>query len=340
MSLDLMTNQDTLNKTFSGIPPFSDRLAKTGLLPLRSTGISTLQVNLGKVCNQSCRHCHVGAGPERKESMGLENISLCLEVLRTTEIPTLDITGGAPELNPGFPWLVDEAVKLGRRVIVRTNLTVLDLPDYSYLAEFYATREVELFSSLPCYLEQNIDQQRGAGVFQPSIRVLKRLNALGYGRENGPLRLNLVFNPGGAFLPPPQHSLEEDFRRELLGRYGLIFSNLYTITNVPIGRFLDTLINEGQLDKYLEQLANAFNTSAAARVMCRDMISVGWDGRLYDCDFNQMLGLTCEQGVPGHIRDFDLAALQSRPIVLGNHCYACTAGAGSSCCGIVADEPF
>ena len=198
MSLDLMTNQDPLNKTFAGIPPFSDRLAKTGLLPLRSTGISTLQVNLGKVCNQSCRHCHVEAGPERKESMGLENISLCLEVLRTTEIPTLDITGGAPELNPGLPWLVDEAVKLGRRVIVRTNLTVLDLPDYSYLAEFYATREVELFSSLPCYLEQNIDQQRGAGVFQPSIRVLKRLNALGYGRENGPLRLNLVFNPGGA----------------------------------------------------------------------------------------------------------------------------------------------
>jgi len=335
MKLSCDADQTHYLRAAAAVPPFYQRLQAAGLFPLKSTGLSTLQVNVGRVCNMSCKHCHMDAGPERTESMSRETMSLCLAVLRDADIATLDITGGAPELNPYLPWLIEEAVKLERQVMVRTNLTVLDLDDYAHLAEFYASRQVELIASLPYYREKNTDRQRGAGVFNTSIRVLKRLNRLGYGLEQGQMRLNLVYNPSGAFLPPAQYALEADFRRELRRRYGITFSQLFTITNVPAGRFLGFLLDSGNLAKYLERLSDAFNLAAVARVMCRSQISAGWDGRLYDCDFNQALGLTCAPGVPGHIRDFDLASLQRRPITLGNHCYACTAGFGSSCGGAV-----
>lgn len=337
--MELSCNADQVHylRAAATVPPFSQRLREAGLFPLKSTGLSTLQVNVGKICNMSCKHCHMDAGPDRTESMSRETVSLCLGVLHDTNITTLDITGGAPELNPYLPWFIEEAVKLGRQVIVRTNLTVLDLDKFSHFAELYASHQVELIASLPYYREKNTDRQRGDGVFSASIRVLKWLNKLGYGREQGRLRLNLVYNPGGAFLPPAQHALEADFRREMMRRHGIVFDHLFTIANVPAGRFLGFLLDSGNLEKYLERLSDAFNPSAAGRVMCRNQISAGWDGRLYDCDFNQALGLTCAPEVPGHIQEFDLASLQKRPIMLGNHCYACAAGFGSSCGGAVVE---
>lgn len=315
----------------TSVPPFIDKMKEAALYPLQSREISVLQVNVGKVCNLTCKHCHVEAGPARTESMSKEIMAHCLEVLAQTPIGTLDITGGAPELNPHLPWFIESAVRMGKKVMVRTNLTVLELPEYRHLMEFYAQQEVEIVASLPYYLEKNTDRQRGEGVFNSSIKVLQRLNSLGYGQEG--LRLTLVYNPGGAFLPPDQQAVETDFKRELRRRYGIVFNNLFTITNVPVGRFLKFLKETGNLAGYYERLAKAFNPAAAANVMCRNLISVGWDGRLYDCDFNQMLGLTCKQGLPSHIKDFDFARLQKREIILENHCYACTAGAGSSCGG-------
>lgn len=325
-----------LLRTAPGVKPFGHKLLEAGLAPLTSNGISVMQVNMGKVCNLSCKHCHVEAGPERSESMSRETVLNCLAVLSGTGIPTLDITGGAPELNPNLTWFIEEAVKLGRKVMVRTNLTVLEREECARLAELYARHKVEVVASLPYYLGRNTDRQRGDGVFDASVRMLKRLNQLGYGREQSGLRLNLVYNPGGAFLPPAQHTIEAEFRREMLSRYGIVFNSLFTITNVPMGRFLGFLMQSGNLADYLVRLAGAFNPVAAARVMCRSQISVGWDGRLYDCDFNQMLGLTCAPEVPGCLDEFDLTALSSRRIILENHCYACTAGAGSSCGGAVA----
>lgn len=335
MESSCSTNQMYDLRAAATVPPFYQKLQAAGLFPLMSTGLSTLQVNVGRTCNMSCKHCHMDAGPDRTESMSRETISQCLGVLRGTNISTLDITGGAPELNPYLPWFIEEAVKLGRQVIVRTNLTVLDADNYACFAEFYAAHQVELIASLPYYREKNTDRQRGEGVFSASVRVLKRLNKLGYGLEQDKLRLNLVYNPGGAFLPPVQHALEADFRRELMRRHGVAFNRLFTITNVPAGRFLGFLQNSGNLEKYLERLSDAFNPAAAAGVMCRNQISAGWDGRLYDCDFNQALGLPCAPEVPGHIQDFDWASLKKRPIMLGDHCYACTAGFGSSCGGAV-----
>ncbi|MDF9407647.1 MAG: Antilisterial bacteriocin subtilosin biosynthesis protein AlbA [Pelotomaculum sp. PtaB.Bin013] len=318
-----------------GVTPIVHKFMEAGLFPLRSNGISVMQVNMGKVCNLSCKHCHVEAGPERTESMSRKTVSSCLSVLAGTGIPTLDITGGAPELNPNLGWLIEEAVKLGRKVMVRTNLTVLELEEYAQLAELYARNKVEVVASLPYYLGKNTDRQRGDGVFEASIRVLRRMNELGYGREQSGLRINLVYNPGGAFLPPAQHSIETEFRREMTRRYGIVFNKLFTLTNVPIGRFLNFLMQSGNLEDYLVRLAGAFNPAAAELVMCRSQISVGWDGRLYDCDFNQALGLTCTPDVPGYIHNFDLTCLRNRPIMLDNHCYACTAGLGSSCGGAV-----
>lgn len=315
---------------------FQKKMAETGLYPLVSSSLAVLQVNIGKDCNLFCKHCHVKAGPGRSESMSQETISQCLSALANSDISTLDITGGAPELNPHLSWLIDEAVKLGCRVMVRTNLTTLDLDKYFHLAEFYASRKVELVASLPYYRQRETDRQRGEGVFDVSLRVLKRLNTLGYGRDQSGLCLNLVYNPGGAFLPPAQHAIEADYRRELLRRHKTVFSRLYTITNVPIGRFLDFLLHSGNLERYMERLAGAFNPAAASKVMCRNQVSVGWDGRLYDCDFNQMLGLACSPEVPQHISKFDAADLQERRLVMEDHCYACTAGAGSSCGGATA----
>lgn len=315
------------------LKPFDNSIAESNLYPLTSTGINTLQVNVGKLCNQACRHCHVDAGPARTEMMSRETMEICLDILRTSGIPTVDITGGAPEMNPEFRWFVQECVGLGCHVMVRSNLTILTEPGYEGLAGFFAENHVEIISSLPYYMEQNTDAQRGKGVFQKSIEALKALNSLGYGIEGSGLTLDLVFNPGGAFLPPSQKALEADYKREMHRRHGILFNNLFTITNLPVGRFLSYLRSSDNFDRYMERLVSSYNPCAAANVMCRNILSVGWDGRLYDCDFNQMLGITVNHGAPAHIRDFDHAKLTKRHIATGIHCYGCTAGAGSSCGG-------
>jgi len=318
-------------KNIEGIKPFADRIKEIGFYSLKSNRtISTLQVNVGKVCNLMCKHCHVEAGPHRTESMNRDIMFQCLKMVADNHIPTLDITGGAPELNPNLAWFIEEASQLAGHVIVRTNLTVLRLNEYTNMPEFYADHNVELISSLPYYSAKDTDRQRGEGVFLSSIAVLSRLNELGYGQRDGSLKLNLVYNPGGAFLPPAQDAIEGDFRRVLAKQYGVSFNNLYTITNVPVGRFLTFLYDSGNLHRYMERLTSSFNTSTISRLMCRDQVSVGWNGQLYDCDFNQMLGLNC---TPAHISEFSLETFKEREILLGNHCYACTAGAGSSCGG-------
>jgi radical SAM/Cys-rich protein len=310
-------------------------MEQAGLHPLRPTGITVLQLNVGKLCNQTCRHCHVDAGPDRVESMSRETAEICMHALAGTDIPTVDITGGAPELNPNFRWLVEQAHGLNRHVIDRCNLSVLLLPSQADLAEFLAAHHVEIIASLPYYRGPQTDAQRGDGVFVKSIEALKRLNELGYGTPGSRLILNLVHNPVGAFLPPKQHAIESQFRKELRSKHGIEFTHLYTITNMPISRFLEFLVESGNYEAYMQRLANAFNPAAASGVMCRYTLSVGWDGTLYDCDFNQMLDLPIGPDAPRHIRDFNSTALERRAIITGNHCYGCTAGAGSSCVGAV-----
>ena len=317
--------------------PFALALAESGLAPLAATGITVFQINVGKLCNQTCGHCHVDAGPDRREIMTRETAELCIDAVRRSDIPTVDITGGAPELNPNFRWLVEQSRALGRHVTDRCNLSVLLLPSQTGLAEFLAAHSVEVIASLPYYLEEQADAQRGAGVFAKSIEALRKLNALGYGKPESGLRLDLVYNPVGAFLPPAQHAIETDFKRELFRRHGIIFNSLYTITNMPISRFLDFLLRSGNYDRYMEKLINAYNPAAARGVMCRYTLSVGWDGTLYDCDFNQMLDLPLGFGAPAHIRDFSAALLDGRRITIGQHCYGCTAGSGSSCVGVTAE---
>jgi radical SAM/Cys-rich protein len=318
-----------------GCPPFSVKMEQSGLAPLRATGITVFQINVGKLCNQTCHHCHVDAGPDREEQMTRATAELCIQRLAETDIPTVDITGGAPELNANFRWLVAQSRALGRRVIDRCNLTVLLLPSQQDLAAFLAHQEVEVIASLPYFRLAQTDAQRGDGVFDRSIRALQRLNTLGYGVEGSGLILNLVYNPVGAFLPPKQEAIETQFKRELATQYGITFNHLYTITNMPISRFLEFLMASGNYEGYMERLANAFNPGAAAGVMCRYTLSVGWDGTLYDCDFNQMLDLPLGLGAPRHIRDFNPSKLHTRQILIGNHCYGCTAGGGSSCGGAV-----
>ena len=315
--------------------PIEVALAESGLWPLRAEGLRVLQVNVGKVCNQTCRHCHVDAGPDRREAMTRETMQLCLDVLARSGASTLDITGGAPEMNPHFRWLVGQARAQGRHVIDRCNLTILLAPGYDDLPDFLATHRVEVVASLPCYESENTDRQRGDGVFDKSITALRRLNALGYGQTESGLDLTLVYNPVGPSLPPSQAGLEADYRRELAARYGVVFTRLFTVTNMPISRFLDDLIGTGSYDTYMRMLVDAYNPAAAAGVMCRTTLSVAWDGRLYDCDFNQMLELGLASGLPSHIRDFDPDLLSTRPIVTAQHCYGCTAGSGSGCQGAV-----
>ena len=312
---------------------FTEALDESGLNPLRPTGIEILQINVGKLCNQTCVHCHVDAGPDRREIMTRETMAQCVDALKRTSIPTVDITGGAPELNPSFRWLVEQSVGLGRHVIDRCNLTVLGLPSQADLADFLAAHRVEVVCSLPHYRRLNTDRQRGDGVFDKSIAGLQKLNALGYGDEASGLRLVLVTNPVGAYLPAGQASLEREWKRELDRLYGIRFNALHTITNMPISRFLEWLVDSSNLERYMERLVTSYNPAAARGVMCRNMLSVGWDGVLYDCDFNQMLDMPVEPGVPRHIADFDLSALESRSIVVDRHCFGCTAGAGSSCSG-------
>jgi radical SAM/Cys-rich protein len=320
----------------TGVPGFDDMLSRHGVAPVETRAIEVLQVNVGKLCNQTCAHCHVDAGPDRREVMSPETAAQVVELLRRLEGATLDITGGAPELNPQFRFLVSEGRALGRRVIDRSNLSVLLLPSQRDLVGFLAAQRVEVTASLPSFRAAGTDAQRGEGVFEKSLEALRLLNAAGYGRGDG-LVLNLVHNPVGAFLPGDQSSLERDYRRELQQRHGIVFDRLYTITNMPISRFLEHLARSGNVERYMELLVGAFNPRAADGVMCRTYLSVGWDGTLYDCDFNQMLALSTNHGAPQTLGAL-LASGAARPrrVVTDRHCFGCTAGAGSSCAGAVA----
>ncbi len=317
------------------LPTFDERLAGCGMRPLRATGVEVFQINVGKFCNQQCGHCHVDAGPHRTERMTRETAEACIDALSRTAAPVVDITGGAPELNENFRYLVDAARGLGRHVIDRCNLTVLLLQSQADLAGFLADREVEVIASLPYFLAERTDAQRGRGVFDKSIDALRLLNRLGYGK-GGALRLQLAYNPTGAFLPGDQQALEREFKRELDRRFGIVFDRLLTMTNLPIRRFRDYLIRSGNHEAYMNKLVDAFNPAAAAAVMCRTTVSVGWDGTLYDCDFNQMLDRTVGYGAPVHVSAFSEEAFRNRRIVTGEHCYGCAAGAGSSCGGATA----
>jgi radical SAM/Cys-rich protein len=314
---------------------FDEKLRQNNL-ELKAARVDTLQVNVGKLCNQACKHCHVDASPKRTEIMSLETVEHCLDAVRRYRIATLDITGGAPELNPNFRYFVTEARKAGARVMVRHNLTVMFEPGQGDLPEFFAETEAEVISSLPYFLQTQTDAQRGAGVFDKSIEALKRLNAVGYAGADAKLVLNLVYNPVGAFLPPAQEAIERDFKRELKTRYDVVFNNLFTITNMPISRYLEWLRRSKNEAAYMQKLLGAFNPATVAGLMCRNLISVDWRGNLYDCDFNQMLDLTLERSAPQTIAQFDPEKLMSRRIVTGAHCFGCTAGAGSSCGGEVA----
>lgn len=316
-----------------GLPHFDDKYELVGEGPLSGGKVEIMQINIGKMCNQVCKHCHVDAGPDRKEIMNRETMKMCVDILKQTDIPTVDLTGGAPELNPDFKWFVDEIKKLARHIIIRSNLTILEEKNFKEYPEFMAKHKVEIVSSLPFYKKSFTDKQRGEGVFDKSISAMKKLNELGYGKEDTGLIFNLVYNPVGAFLPPSQEELEKDYKRELMDKYGITFNNLYTITNLPISRFLDYLIQSGNYDVYMKKLIDSFNPIAAANVMCKYTISVGWDGQLFDCDFNQMLELNMDHGAPKHIKDFNISKIENRRIVTGQHCFGCTAGAGSSCGG-------
>jgi radical SAM/Cys-rich protein len=314
--------------------PFPRALADASLWPLRPTALEILQLNVGRRCNQTCRHCHVDAGPDRREVMPRAVLEAALAFLERARIPTLDITGGAPELHPDFREIVVRASGLGAHVMHRCNLTAVLLPNYADIPALLAAHRVEIVASLPYFQGRETDAQRGEGVFDESIESLRRLNALGYGSGNG-LILNLVTNPVGTFLPADQHALERRWKGEMQRRYGIVFDRLYAITNMPVSRFLAFLDERGKLVEYMTQLANAFNPAAAAGVMCRNTLSVGWEGTLYDCDFNQMLELPIHAATRT-IFDADATLLAARDIAVGPHCYGCTAGAGSSCGGAVA----
>jgi radical SAM/Cys-rich protein len=308
--------------------------------PIRRGRLDTLQVNVGYRCNQSCVHCHVNAGPSRSEEMSGEVADVVLAFLARRRVTTLDITGGAPELNPHFRRLVTAARGLGLRVMDRCNLTILEVPGQEDLADFLACQQVEIVASMPCYLEDNVDRQRGKGVFDASIRGLQRLNALGYGRDGSGLVLNLVYNPQGPSLPPPQETLEADYKRVLGERYGIVFNKLYALANMPIQRFGAILLSNGEFERYLDLLRHAHLDANLAHVMCRNLVSVDWRGYVYDCDFNQMLDLP----LAGHdarerprLSDLLDAEIEGRPIRVAAHCYGCTAGQGSSCGGALKD---
>lgn len=321
---------------------FEKKLAEKELR-LKPVSVETLQVNVTKLCNQACLHCHVDASPKRTEKMDKRGIYRCLEILAAhSSIINLDITGGAPELNPHFDYFVTEARKLGKHVMVRHNLTVTfdgnpqTGESKEYLPDFFRENKVEVISSLPYYQEFFTDKQRGKGVFNKSINSMKMLNDRGYGKEGSGLQLNLVYNPVGAFLPPDQCKLEYDYKKELMDKFGLRFNQLFVITNMPIHRFREMLERKEIYDDYMSKLVNAFNPSAAEGVMCRSLISVGYDGRIYDCDFNQMLDMQIGFEEPSTIYNFDMIKMMNRNILFDSHCFGCTAGAGSSCGGATA----
>ncbi len=340
---DLANTQRQLEILSNGVfadgelPTFAKKIKETNQFPLRPKKLEILQINLGYMCNQVCAHCHVDAGPDRKEIMTKETMEQCLEVIRTTGAHTLDLTGGAPEMNPSFRWFVEEASKAGiKDFIVRSNLTIIRAnKKYHDLPEFFKKHNVHVVSSMPHWTRGKTDKQRGDGVFDKSIEALKMLNAVGYGIEGTGLQLDLVYNPSGAFLPGDQVALENDFKKALDEDFGISFNSLFAITNLPISRFLDYLIASENYEDYMYSLVEAYNPMAVENVMCTNTLSVSWDGYLYDCDFNQMLNLKVAIKSQ-HISEYNEALLQNRNIIINQHCYGCTAGAGSSCQGTVA----
>lgn len=327
MQLKVLNGTDIEGKDFE---KFGDKVGYA----IKPNAVEIFQLNIGKLCNQTCSHCHVDAGPDRKvENMDKETLQKCLDIVRKHQIPTVDITGGAPEMNAHFRWFVEECTAMGVRVMNRCNLTIIKAnPKYADLPQFFADNNVHIISSLPYFTKTRTDSQRGDGVFEDSIAALQELNAVGYGIEESGLQLDLVFNPSGAFLPGDQASLEAEFKRQLKRRYNIDFNSLFAITNLPVARFLDYLVESGNYSQYMTELIEAFNPATVAGLMCRNTISVSWEGYVYDCDFNQMLDLKVA-AKSQHIDDFDMEALMSRDVVLNQHCYGCTAGAGSSCGG-------
>lgn len=318
-------------KKLTQIPEFESQVEDKALL--ETDKMSVLQINVGRLCNLSCKHCHVEAGPNRTEVMEKDVLTACLKVYTEWGFDTIDITGGAPEMNPNFRWFVEEAVKVCKNVMVRSNLTIMLEDGYEDLPEFYAANKVTIVCSLPHYRAKNSNKQRGEGTFEKSIEVLKKLNALGYGKDPE-LVLNMVFNPGGAFFPPEQSAMEKEYKEHLGSEYGIVFNNLFTITNNPIGRFGAFLVRSGNMEGYLTKLYDAFNPGALPGMMCRSQLSVGWDGSLYDCDFNQAVGLPVATGE--NIKDLPGKPYKKRKICFDKHCYSCTAGQGSSCGGSTA----
>ena len=341
---DLVTPKSQLEFLNNGIfesgkfNTFSQHLEQIGHWPLKPTQLEIFQVNVGYMCNQICKHCHVDAGPHRKEVMTKETMNDILDVLRNHEIPTLDITGGAPEMNPDFRWFVVEAKKAGvQEIIVRSNLTIiLANPKHHDLPQFFKEHNVRVVSSLPYYKRSKTDRQRVNGVFDKSIKALQLLNEQGYGKVGSGLILDLVYNPSGAFLPADQMGLELEFKKALNEDFGIAFNSLFTITNLPISRFLEYLVASENYEDYMEKLITSFNPSAVEGVMCRNTISIDWQGNIYDCDFNQMLDMKVSNAVGQHISEFDLEKFEQRNICVNQHCFGCTAGAGSSCQGTVA----
>ncbi len=333
--LKVLSGKEIMESKF---PSFVEKTKKLGHTPLQPNPLELFQLNIGKLCNQTCAHCHVDAGPDRKdELMSKAHLERCLEIIGSVDtIHTVDITGGAPEMNPHFRWFVEEVRKLGKQVIDRCNLTIIMAnPKYRDLPTFFKENQVHLISSLPYFSKSRTDKQRGDGVFEDSIKALQLLNEVGYGKEGSGLTLDLVYNPSGAFLPASQETLQAEFKRQLKRKFDIDFNSLFCITNLPISRFLDYLLETGNYEEYMQKLVDAFNPMTVEGLMCRNTISVSWDGHLYDCDFNQMLDL--KVAAPSqHIDTFDLEALKNRAIVLNQHCYGCTAGAGSSCGGEIA----
>ena len=330
--LDILSNGIFKN---GELPTFAKKIAETNQFPLKAKPLEILQINVGYMCNQVCDHCHVDAGPDRKEeNMSRATLEKCLEIIGSVDtIHTVDITGGAPEMNPHFKWFVEEVTKLGKKVINRCNLTIIMAnKKYQELPAFFKKHKVHLISSLPYFSKSRTDSQRGDGVFEDSIKALQLLNEVGYGQEGSDLTLDLVYNPSGAFLPAAQETLQAEFKRQLKRKYDIVFNSLFCITNLPVSRFLDYLLESGNYSEYMQKLVDAFNPMTVEGLMCRNTISVSWEGYLYDCDFNQMLDLkVAAKGT--HLDDFNVEDLQNRAIVLNQHCYGCTAGAGSSCGG-------
>jgi len=318
----------------NAIKPFEQMAAGS----IIANGIEILQINVGYLCNLACRHCHVQAGPGRSELMSEKTMKICLRILQENSIPVIDITGGAPEMNPAMPWFLEECALLKRRLQVRTNGVILLEKDFSHFLDLYTRLGADVVVSLPHMDMKITNRQRGDGVYSRLIDAIRKLNEKGYGQKNSDLILNLVHNPGGAYLPGLQSSLEQQYRQALKEKFGIVFNNLFCITNMPIGRYLDYLKRTENYEDYMTALVNAFNPATLAGVMCRTTLSVAWDGKLYDCDFNQVLGMTVNHGAPENIADFDFHQLASRRIVTGDHCYACTAGAGSSCAGILTEN--